>query len=1737
MPSDATYGGLPLLVVDEGEGDSTDNHVEAPKQTSVRRTLTAVVIGLALVACFLAASTTTSTNHQHAVEFAGSHVDGEIMEKAATERKRPDFSAKPKMCGGVALGNIVDERNLNNFSSLPMMQAHGWVFLDFVNPATQFDPDMHAPAGKQLNTVYDGAYYGFSYPGNGKLELTLAGDGYINFNVGNTNEFGNVGVELNGDPVGATGRANRESLYSVRFVNGDKITFFEVGNGILMINFVYFSCGPTAVPEGTVMGNDNSVRFHPKKVTPVQWPSPTCPPCPGGQRRLAEAHTFDALAQGVHQNRANVDFSRQVRSCGAVDAKNQIAAEHDLNNFSKSAGMAGMQKHGWIFEDFKGPYEFEPPLHAPAGQQLPRLDGSYYGWSFPGHGALKLKLRGNGHVRINAGNANQFGYLEVSLDESYVAALAYSTRRNAMVRPFRDGQTLTFREHENAITMIQFVEFCCDGDPCSGDDATSDGAEAAAAAAAAAALQCSCEPDTGDSASVWPLAGGQSLPGTSAAGTHPPEGWHSNGAVDAICVDVDRDMASQVACQEFAIANKKPAYQYSATPSKCGICDSPKAITKGTAAIKKVFTYRNAESSPYRIFQSAWPLVAGGNGLAGSDGAGNVGDGNAAGGNGHDAICTNVDHDVQDQDTCQQEAIDAGKVAYQYSAIPSKCGLCDSPNAMWTGRVPVNQIFPYRNDKSSMYGVYSKLWTAGSTCSGCAGPGVGKYGGADKASNGHSRLGGAGGVTFDTPFDTGEDAICTTVDYDGITQAACQLKALTQNKMAYQYSAVPNKCGICDSAAPIRTGRVAVEQVFTYRKSYTAPTPYKIYTENQLWPQFGGDNSICIGIDHDAPTQESCQREALLQNKVAYQFSMFPPKCGLCDTAQPIATGYIGVQNVFTYRQAPNLKPGPYRVFYRFWAQVGVDMAVCVKVDHDVQSQAACQKEAIVTGHLAYQYSAIPSKCGLCNSATAIATGQIPVQNTFPYRTIASSPYNIFAMQAPLWSQHGEDNSVCTKTDISVLSRDRCQEAAISQGRAAYQYSHNPSKCGLCDSAAPIAMGTGPVNELFNYRTDTSSPYRIYSPRPGLRFPVGEAVLVNVPGTSGWQRGKVAAHYDNGKPYLVELDKGLVVDVPADVNDYIKAAPIEAVQATPSVQGTKLYQPTPDCGKTYNFDGASYSLLCPDNWKCKASGRRLPDTPRRLPHTFNYKKGENGVYSNDKYLADFMHGMNLEKCKDYCSNWQSVCPHVCEEKKACYLSDDVNARHFTRDESCKKRCVAFNMHNEEHCTLFGENLKLLHGGRATNYHSPSFNPFGDHHDHDHGHRDHDRGHHDHDYRPNHGHDHEDHDHDDSYRMGPDGVYSNNKYLADFQHGMDLEKCEHYCTNWKDVCPRVCKEKKSCYLSDDVNARHFTRDTSCQKTCVAFNMHSKEHCTLFSGDLKLLDGGRAQNYHVDGFDVGGENGHRDHHGHVQEDDHGHHDHDDHHDHHDHAQKDDDFVMNHDFDAPGYNAESHHFRLGRDHVYSNSKYLADFWDGVDVDKCKNYCNSWKATCPDVCKSEERCYLSDAVGVRHFTRDRSCTLKCIGFNMHGPHHCTLFADNLKLLHGGKGVNHYRGEGGVPEPAPATPVQTPPPTPEQTPPPTQVSTPSATPVLNPLPTPPPTTLMTYAPPQGGTFCITDPQEGDLNKCAKNCHDLTENCIGFVYPTTKQGPCFAVVPNCGAMDKPLCDLRKDDYQYYHLKP
>jgi uncharacterized membrane protein YecN with MAPEG domain len=106
------------------------------------------------------------------------------------------------------------------------------------------------------------------------------------------------------------------------------------------------------------------------------------------------------------------------------------------------------------------------------------------------------------------------------------------------------------------------------------------------------------------------------------------------------------------------------------------------------------------------------------------------------------------------------------------------------------------------------------------------------------------------------------------------------------------------------------------------------------------------------------------------------------------------------------------------------------------------------------------------------------------------------------------------------------------------------------------------------------------------------------------------------------------------------------------------------------------------------------------------PTPAGFEKGPKEVYSNSKYLANFLHGVDFSTCKDRCETWTDKCQDLCKAKKECGLTDDVDAKHYTREASCEQECVGFNMHGDDKCTLFADGVELRKGGRGIYYVAP-----------------------------------------------------------------------------------------------------------------------------------------------------------------------------------------------------------------------------------------------------------------------------------------------------------------------------------------------------------------------------------------------------------------------------------------------
>merc|ERR1712014_34494 len=95
--------------------------------------------------------------------------------------------------------------------------------------------------------------------------------------------------------------------------------------------------------------------------------------------------------------------------------------------------------------------------------------------------------------------------------------------------------------------------------------------------------------------------------------------------------------------------------------------------------------------------------------------------------------------------------------------------------------------------------------------------------------------------------------------------------------------------------------------------------------------------------------------------------------------------------------------------------------------------------------------------------------------------------------------------------------------------------------------------------------------------------------------------------------------------------------------------------------------------------KCPAPGPAPAPAPEPTPSPPKKPTKVDGhFYSNTKYLADFGadSGVDVDSCESMCADWDNgVCDKKCKAKKECHLDDEVDAKFYTRDVSCKKKCA------------------------------------------------------------------------------------------------------------------------------------------------------------------------------------------------------------------------------------------------------------------------------------------------------------------------------------------------------------------------------------------------------------------------------------------------------------------------------
>jgi len=319
-------------------------------------------------------------------------------------------TSKAPYCGPAS---GADEETLNDFGTgISGMEKAGWKFDSEWEGATQYRPDITCDKCSGVNPK---SYWGWRNSGIGRVSLALKGSGTAVLNFGNAYDEGEVVVGFTGGKLLGKAYANTPSTTIVfNFEDGDVLNFGEGHpTGIVVINSISFlKCYEGAPPP----------------ISLNSWWSPANP--------FPDA-------------------------CGYYSR----ATEAEVNKFD--GGVDALEKVGWEFsKDFSEDYKYRPDLPGNCEDRCVAPNGnSYWGWDFPGNGAIRLRFRGAGKARIDFGNSYFDGKVKAYVHGDRVLPSGKYFRHDVDVAyantpsmngtfDFEDGHWIVMKEYDPRAVLV-----------------------------------------------------------------------------------------------------------------------------------------------------------------------------------------------------------------------------------------------------------------------------------------------------------------------------------------------------------------------------------------------------------------------------------------------------------------------------------------------------------------------------------------------------------------------------------------------------------------------------------------------------------------------------------------------------------------------------------------------------------------------------------------------------------------------------------------------------------------------------------------------------------------------------------------------------------------------------------------------------------------------------------------------------------------------------------------------------------------------------------------------------------------------------------------------------------------------------------------------------------------------------------------------------------------------------------
>ena len=116
-----------------------------------------------------------------------------------------------------------------------------------------------------------------------------------------------------------------------------------------------------------------------------------------------------------------------------------------------------METNGWVFDINNSMNEKNSDYHGQCG------GNTWYGWSHPGVGSVKIILVGSGEVTLNYGNCNKKGVVNVLLNDKLVTSANANVKSNLASFLFSNGDVLKVTEEGTAIIKLNSMDLKCIG--------------------------------------------------------------------------------------------------------------------------------------------------------------------------------------------------------------------------------------------------------------------------------------------------------------------------------------------------------------------------------------------------------------------------------------------------------------------------------------------------------------------------------------------------------------------------------------------------------------------------------------------------------------------------------------------------------------------------------------------------------------------------------------------------------------------------------------------------------------------------------------------------------------------------------------------------------------------------------------------------------------------------------------------------------------------------------------------------------------------------------------------------------------------------------------------------------------------------------------------------------------------------------------------------------------------------